>query len=180
MGALRRRLYRCHYTLHTKIKDSGPVLRPISTSEQRGGECITATEAGTTWGRQRKKEVRERLVPILLHEINLQRKKKSHGSLNSRSIICHRPCCGPKVQLPFWPVIVECFPMTRSHSILDHSQEETEDSTPDMKDCLDIGNEIQPWQSLSTTGNQLHSSVDSLQLLVWSIKTDEGEHLQPS
>ena len=48
MGALRRRLYRCRYTLHTKIKDSGPVLRPISTSEQRGGECITATEAGTT------------------------------------------------------------------------------------------------------------------------------------
>lgn len=34
--------------------------------------------------------------------------------------------------------------MTRSHSILGHSQEETEDRTPDMKDGLDIGNEIQP------------------------------------
>ena len=96
---LRSRLYRCHYTWHAKVKDSGPVLRPISTSEQGGGECITAMEAGTTWGCQRKKEVRERLAPILLHEISLQKKKKeSHGSLNSRSIICHRPCCGPKVQ----------------------------------------------------------------------------------
>ena len=102
MELLRSRLYRFHYTLHTKVKDSGPVLRPISISEQRGVECIPAMEAGTTLGCQRKKEVRERLVPVLLHEINLQKKTNkqtnSHGSLNSRSRICQRPCCGPKVQ----------------------------------------------------------------------------------
>lgn len=61
--------------------------------------------------------------------------------------------------------------MIRSHNILGHLQEETEDTTPDMKDWPDIGNEIQPWQSLNTTGNQLQFSVDSLQPPVLSIKT---------
>lgn len=58
--------------------------------------------------------------------------------------ICHRPCCGVKVQTyPFVHWLVECFPMTKSHNILGDSKDKTEDTTLDAKDLLDFGNEIQ-------------------------------------